>query len=67
MSDSETIKKLEQRISELEGKINKPPRPPRKPSEYNTFMADYISKNKDPKKKHSEIFAEGVKAWNAKK
>jgi len=70
MSDTEVIKKLEQRVSELESKFSKsdkPPRPPRQPSEYNKFMSDYISKNKDPKKKHNELFAEAVKAWNAKK
>ena len=48
----DTIKKLEQRVSDLETKLKnekpaKPPRPPRKPSEYNKFVADYISKNKD--------------------
>ena len=70
MSD---LKNLEQRVSELESKLKssdkaaKPPKAPRKPSEYNIFMGEYISKNKDPKKKHSELFAEAVKAWNNKK
>ena len=68
MSD-EVIKKLEQRLSELENKFGdkKPPRPPRAPSEYNKFMSEYISKNKDPKKPHKELFADAVKAWNLKK
>jgi len=70
MSD-ETIKKLEQRVAELESKIGnkkeKAPRAPRKPSEYNTFMGEYIAKNKSDKKSHKELFAEAVKEWNAKK
>ena len=69
MSD-ETIKKLEQRLSELETRLTQPPkptRPPRAPSAYNTFMGQYIQKNKNPKKTHKELFAEAVKAWNAKK
>ena len=67
MSD-ETIKKLEQRISDLENKIEKkPPKAPRTPSEYNLFMSEYLSKNKDPKKPHKELFADAVKAWNLKK
>ncbi len=63
----ESIKKLEQRISDLEAKSTKPQKPPktpRKPSEYNKFMGEYISKHKDPKKPHKELFAEAVKAWN---
>ena len=63
----ESIKKLEQRISDLEAKSSKPekqPKTPRKPSEYNKFMGEYISKHKDPKKPHKELFAEAVKAWN---
>jgi len=71
MSDN-TIKKLEQRVAELESKIGntkkeKAPRAPRKPSEYNTFMGEYIAKNKSDKKSHKELFAEAVKEWNAKK
>ena len=69
MSESELIKKLDQRISELETKMGKPKKEkkPRKPSEYNMFVKNYISKNKDPKKDHKEIFADAVKAWNIKK
>jgi hypothetical protein len=70
MSD-ETIKKLEQRVADLESKFEnkkeKAPRAPRKPSEYNTFMGEYIAKNKSDKKSHKELFAEAVKEWNAKK
>jgi len=69
MSD-ETIKKLEKRVSDLESKLvetKKPPRAPREPSEYNKFVADYITKNKDPKKQHKELFSEAVKAWNTRK
>jgi hypothetical protein len=69
MSESELIKKLDQRITDLESKMGKPQkeRKPRKPSEYNIFVKDYISKNKDPKKDHKELFADAVKAWNTKK
>lgn len=69
MSESELIKKLDQRISELETKMGKPQKEkkPRKPSEYNLFVKEYISKNKNPKKDHKEIFADAVKAWNTKK
>jgi len=64
----ETIKKLEQRVADLESKFEKKtPKTPRAPSEYNKFVADYVSKNKDPKKPHKELFADAVKAWNLKK
>ena len=72
MSD-DIIKKLEQRISDLELKSKekkekeKKEKVPRKPSEYNTFMGEYMSKHKDPKKPHKELFSEAVKAWNVKK
>ena len=68
MSETE-FKKLEQRISDLETKMGKPQKEkkPRKPSEYNIFVKDYISKHKDPKKDHKELFADAVKAWNTKK
>jgi hypothetical protein len=68
--DSELIKKLEQRVSDLESKTNGVPqkeRKPRKPSEYNEFMKDYFAKNKDPKKTHKELFGEAAKAWSSKK
>ena len=69
MSESELIKKLDQRITDLESKMGKPQKEkkPRKPSEYNIFVKDYLSKNKDPKKDHKELFADAVKAWNTKK
>ena len=68
MSD-ETIKKLEQRLTDLESKMGKPQkeRKPREPSEYNKFIKKYISANKHPKKTHSELFSEGAKAWGLKK
>jgi len=69
MSD-ETIKNLEKRVADLESKLTetkKPPRAPREPSEYNKFVAEYITKNKDPKKQHKDLFAEAVKAWNTRK
>ena len=67
---SEDFKKLEQRITVLESKNvknDKKTKTPRKPSDYNIFMSEYMTKHKDPKKKHKELFAESVKAWNAKK
>lgn len=65
----ESIKKLEQRVHDLETKMGKQKkeRKPREPSQYNKFMKDFISKNKDPKKTHSELFAEAAKAWGLKK
>jgi len=71
MSDQELIKKLEQRVNDLESKFGnstkKEPRKPRKPSEYNIFMGEYMSKNKSDKKSHKDLFSEAVKAWNNKK
>jgi hypothetical protein len=64
------IKKLEERVSDLESKtsgVPKKERKPRKPSEYNDFIKDYFSKNKDPKKTHKELFGEAAKAWSSKK
>jgi hypothetical protein len=69
MGSEQEIKNLEKRLTELESKLNSPKvvRKPRKPSEYNDFVKNYISKNKDPKKTHAEIFSEAAKAWSAKK
>jgi hypothetical protein len=71
MSDQELIKKLEARVNNLESKFGektvKAPRKPRKPSEYNIFMGEYMAKNKSDKKSHKDLFAEAVKAWNTKK
>jgi hypothetical protein len=67
---SDELKALEKRITDLEKKSSTPqkaPRAPRKPSEYNTFMGEYMSKNKSDKKSHKDLFAEAVKAWNLKK
>ena len=63
------IKKLEERVTELESKsgVPKKERKPRKPSEYNDFMKDYFAKNKDSKKSHKELFGEAAKAWSSKK
>ena len=69
MSD-ETIKKLEKRLTDLESKIGEKPkaeRKPRKPSEYNKFMGEYMAKNKSDKKPHKELFMEATKAWGEKK
>ena len=75
MSESELIKKLEQRITDLEnGKFKDKPikiKAPREKSAYNIFVADHITKakKKDPesKKKHTEYFSEAAKAWTDSK
>ena len=68
MESTEVIKKLEQRVSELENKFgSKPDKKPRKKTEYNVFVQEYIAKHKDPKKKHSELFSEAAKAWTKNK
>jgi hypothetical protein len=70
MSEESVLKKLEQRITDLETKVGekkKAVRPPREPSEYNKFMGEYMAKNKSDKKSHKDLFAEAVKAWNVKK
>ena len=69
------MKKLEQRISDLESKLSepteskKPPRPPRKPSEYNIFMGKFMAddKKKNPDKVHTQRFIDATKAWGEKK
>jgi hypothetical protein len=65
----DNLKNLEKRISDLESKVvsSKPPKPPRKPSEYNIFMKEYMEKNKNDKKTHKELFGDAVKAWNSRK
>ena len=65
MSDT-LIKNLEKRVTDLESKLTDK-KPPREPTEYNKFVAEYITKNKDPKKAHKDLFLEAVKAWNVKK
>ena len=67
MSDYE---KFNKRLTDLESKFgesSKAPRKPRKPSEYNKFMGEYMAKNKSDKKHHKELFAEAVAAWNKTK
>ena len=69
MTDQD-FKSLEKRLNDLEEKMKdkvKIPRKPRKPSEYNDFMKDFFSKNKDSKKTHRELFAEGAKQWSKNK
>ena len=68
------IEKLEERIEKLETNFGKKSKSdaekkPRKQSEYNIFMKDYIEseKKKDSSKTHQELFTAGAKAWTAKK
>jgi len=68
MESNDIIKKLEQRVSNLENKFgSKPDKKPRKKTEYNIFVQDYIAKHKDPKKNHLELFSEAAKAWTKNK
>lgn len=68
-----SIEKLTARVEALEANLGKtkPPKvsKPRKPSEYNKFMQKFIKeqRKKNPDKPHSELFAEGAKAWGAQK
>jgi hypothetical protein len=69
--DSE-IKALEKRITALENNKTIPEkkdRAPRKESEYNKFMKNYIAdeKKKGSTKSHKDLFADGAKAWGLHK
>ena len=72
MSDQE-YQKLEKRIKVLEERLGntseKSEKKPRKNSAYNDFMKEYISeqKTKGSTKSHKELFADGAKAWNARR
>ena len=70
MSDSD-FSKLDKRIKALEDKLNetKKEKKPKKSSDYNNFMKEYISeqKSKGSTKSHKELFADGAKAWGIKK
>jgi hypothetical protein len=59
------LSELDKRLTELESKVNNPPKPKRtRPkSEYNIFMAKYLEENKNSKKSHKEKFIEGAEAW----
>jgi len=64
------IKALEKRIEALENKkTEKKEKVPRKESEYNKFMKNYIleEKKKGSTKSHKDLFGEGAKAWGAQK
>ena len=74
MSDQD-YQKLDKRIKALEEKLGssgnseKTEKKPRKSSPYNDFMKEYISeqKTKGSTKSHKELFADGAKAWNARR
>jgi len=69
------MENLEKRISELEKQIKggssvgKKEKVPRKPSEYNKFVKNFIDteKKKNKDKSHKELFAEAAKAWSSEK
>ena len=63
------LKDLEKRITALENNKVVKERPPRKESEYNKFMKNYIAdeKKKGSTKSHKDLFAEGAKAWGVHK
>ena len=68
MESTDVIKKLEQRVKNLEDKFeHKPDKKTRKKSDYNIFVQDYIAKNKNPKKTHKELFSEAAKTWTKNK
>jgi hypothetical protein len=78
MSES-YLNEIEKRLSKLEEKmIRDSPTPlttttkekkPRKSSDYNIFMKEYIAQQKSSgvNKSPKELIAEGAKAWNIKK
>ena len=77
MSES-YLNEIEKRLSKLEEKmIRDSPTPPtttkekkpRKSSDYNIFMKEYIAQQKSSgvNKSPKEFIAEGAKAWNIKK
>ena len=64
------IEKLTERVNALETNVKQPvKKQPRKPSEYNTFMAKFIPgyKKDHPKASHQDAFAEGAKEWKKQK
>jgi hypothetical protein len=63
------LKALEKRITALENNKVVKERAPRKESEYNKFMKNYIAdeKKKGSTKSHKDLFAEGAKAWGVHK
>ena len=66
------FKNLEKRLADLEAKMKntKSVKKPRKKSEYNIYVQDYISKEKkkkDNKLSHTELFSEAAKSWTANK
>ena len=71
MSDLD-YQKLDKRLKVLEKKAGNDTdidKKPRKSSDYNVFMKDYISeqKKKGTTKSHKDLFADGAKAWTAQK
>jgi hypothetical protein len=68
MSESD-FSKLDKRIKALEEKLINKEKKPKKSSDYNNFMKEYISeqKSKGSTKSHKELFADGAKAWGIKK
>ena len=71
------LKSFEKRLKVLEDKLSsngaldvpKKEKVPRKSSDYNNFMKEYISeqKSKGTTKSHKDLFADGAKAWSSKK
>ena len=73
MDSDKKYEDLDKRIKLLESKLgsskDKPPKAPRKSSDYNIFVKDYIfkEKNKGTTKSHRELFTDAAKAWSDKK
>ena len=74
MSELE-YQKLDKRLKVLEKKAGNGntevslDKKPRKSSDYNVFMKDYIAeqKTKGTAKSHRDLFTDGAKAWSTKK
>ena len=71
MSDLD-YQKLDKRLKVLEKKSGNDTdidKKPRKSSDYNVFMKDYIAeqKTKGTTKSHRDLFTDGAKAWSTKK
>jgi len=71
MSNNTKISDLEKRLKLVENQLvgKNAVKKERKPSEYNKFVQDYITKEKKKStdKNHRELFKEAAKAWSSEK
>jgi hypothetical protein len=68
-SIEERLDILEKKVSEFNGTSKKTEKKPRAASKYNTFVQEYIEKEKKggSTKNHKDLFKEAAKAWSATK